>query len=111
MRRRNVIALMLLPALGSLILMLACSSLRIVAGFRAMVLGHASVEDRARQFGPATEGRLRARFETAGLPYPPTRLTIVVLKEERELRLCVPAEAGPRAATRFRILGASGGRR
>src|SRR5207244_12315529 len=81
---------------------------RIAAGFRALVLGKASVADRVRQYGPAAEARMRPRFEAAGVPYPPAAITIVVLKEERELRVIVPTDSGPREAARYRIQGASG---
>jgi hypothetical protein len=109
MRRRNAVALAVLAVAFIAIPFLAYSPLHIVAGLRNFVIGHSSVEGRVRQYGPTAEARLRPRFESAGVPYPPSSLTIVVLKEERQLRLYAPTPSGPREAARSRILGASGG--
>jgi hypothetical protein len=109
MRRRNVVALAVLVVAGAAILTLAYSPLRVFAGIRNLGIGRASVEDRVREYGAAAEARMRPRFEAAGVAYPPAAVALVVLKEERELRVIVPTEAGPREVARYRILAASGG--
>lgn len=58
-----------------------------------------TVEDRLKQYGDAARGRLLPYFETAGVSYPPARMTLVGLKSER--RLEVYAASTPRGPMRF----------
>jgi hypothetical protein len=109
MRRRTIVALALLIIVGGALLALAYSPARVFAGFRSLVLGKGSVDSRVREYGPDAEARLRPRFAAAGLAYPPPAIAIVILKQERELRLMVPTDTGPREAARYHIQGASGG--
>jgi len=75
--------------------------------------GPRTVDQRMRQYGPAVEARLKPSFEKAGVSYPPGKLTIVVLKQERRLDLyAVDAHAVDGKDYRFirsyPILAASG---
>jgi hypothetical protein len=69
-----------------------------------------SVADVVQILGPGARERLRPHFERAGVAYPPARVTLIVLKEERRLELWA---ASPRSAERFvrayEVLAASGG--
>ena len=70
----------------------------------------ATVEERLEQFGPAVQGRLRHRFASAGLDWPPRELAFIAFKDIR--RLQVFGRDGPEDRWRFvkeyRVLGASG---
>jgi hypothetical protein len=69
-----------------------------------------SVADVVRTLGPPARARLRPYFERAGVPYPPTHATLVVLKDERRLELWAgSAPAGQRHVRSYEILAASGG--
>lgn len=72
--------------------------------------GRYTVAERVEQFGPAVGGRLRATFETAGLPYPPAELAFLAFKDIRRLQLYGRPGAGEpwRFVREYRIQGASG---
>jgi hypothetical protein len=46
-----------------------------------------TVEERLQQFGPQTRARLKTFFDAAHVSYPPARLTLVGLKEEKTLEV------------------------
>lgn len=46
-----------------------------------------SVEDRIVEFGSVVYARLAPQFEAAGVSYPPARLTLIALKDERLLEV------------------------
>ncbi len=74
-------------------------------------MGRKSVEDRVREFGPLVRARLAPCFDRAGVGYPPARVTLVGLKQERVLEVWVSARAdgaSPKLLKRYPILGASG---
>lgn len=72
--------------------------------------GYKTVEDRQREYGPAARARWVPYFARAGVNYPPQALTLVGLKEERQLQIYA---AGPEGRMRFvrayPIQAASGG--
>jgi hypothetical protein len=69
-----------------------------------------TVADRLQEYGPAARARLKPYFDKKQVPYPPARLTLVGLKQERLLEIYA---AGPNQTLQFihtyPILGASGG--
>ncbi|MBP7274823.1 MAG: L,D-transpeptidase family protein [Kiritimatiellae bacterium] len=69
-----------------------------------------SVDERIAQYGGAVRERLAPFFAVAGVSYPPSKVTLIGLKAERELQLYA---AGTNGAYRFirsyPILAASGG--
>ena len=69
-----------------------------------------TVEDRLQEYGPAARARLKSYFDVRNVPYPPARLTLVGLKQERVLEIYA---AGTNQNLQFiqsyPILGASGG--
>ena len=68
-----------------------------------------SIGDRVAQYGPEADRRLVPYFAAAGAPYPPSRITLIGLKQERELQLYAPATNGlPRFIRAYTILAASG---
>ncbi len=76
----------------------------------AMTTSKATIQDRLNQYGPAARARLQAHFTKADAPYPPRQLTLVALKEERQLHLYVPNSKGQTIKVHsYPILGASGG--
>lgn len=104
----------ILAALGAALaalLIAAAGPIRVYSAARRLVFGHATIESRIGQYGPAAEARLRERFAAAGgVEYPPARMVLVGLKEERLLLVMAPGpDGGWREAARYRVLGASGG--
>ena len=68
-----------------------------------------SIEDRLRQYEPTAGVRLKDRFDAAGVSYPPARLTLVGLKEEKKLQVYAPASDGHmQLVYEYPILAASG---
>jgi len=77
---------------------------------RAELLPPGTIADRVRTFGPAAEARLLPHFEKAGVRYPPARVLLLGLKEERTLGLYA-ASSGTSAWRFIRsypVLAASG---
>jgi len=68
-----------------------------------------TITDRVAQYGPAARARLLPFFTAAGVPYPPVRILLLGLKQERQLQLYAAGPAQGFAFIRsFAILGASG---
>jgi len=69
-----------------------------------------TVADRLQEYGPAARARLKPFFDAKNVPYPPARLTLVGLKQERTLEIYA---AGTNQNLQFirayPILAASGG--
>ena len=74
------------------------------AGAREM-----TVDDRVAQFGDSVQKRLAPLFALAGVPYPPSQVTLLGLKQERELQLYAAGTNGQyRLIRAYPILAASG---
>jgi hypothetical protein len=68
-----------------------------------------TVAGRLKQYGSSARERLRPYFERAGVEYPPSRLVIAALKEEKKLELYVSGrEGGLRPLRSYPVLAASG---
>jgi hypothetical protein len=71
--------------------------------------GPYSVAERLQEYGATVEARLAPDFAHAGVPYPPAQLTLVVLKQEKELQVYAAAPDGAERFIRaYPILAASG---
>jgi hypothetical protein len=70
--------------------------------------GEKTVADRLVEFGDAARGRLAADFARVGVVYPPTRIVLVGLKQERRLEVWLVQGPGPRLLKTYPILAASG---
>jgi hypothetical protein len=71
--------------------------------------GEKTVADRVAEFGAAVHTRLAARFREVGVAYPPRRIVLVGLKQERALEVWVSDESGEfRYLKTYPILGTSG---
>ena len=69
-----------------------------------------TVADRVTEFGEVVRQRLEPKFRAAGLPYPPARVTLIGLKQERVLEVYAAAGDGaPRFVCSYPVLAASGG--
>jgi hypothetical protein len=69
-----------------------------------------TVQNRLDQFGPQARARLKPYFDAAQVPYPPVRLTLVGLKDERILEVyAAGANQSFRFIRSYPILAASGG--
>jgi hypothetical protein len=71
--------------------------------------GGRSHEEVLRDIGPGCRARLRDAASSVGLPYPPSRLTIVGLKEEKALEVWGPSGSGWTLMRTYAVLAASGG--
>lgn len=71
--------------------------------------GEKTVTDRLAEFGDLVHGRLQPRFREIGVAYPPKKLVLVGLKQERQLELWV-SDGSPefRFLKSYPILAASG---
>jgi hypothetical protein len=69
-----------------------------------------TVQNRLDQFGPQARARLAPYFATAHVAYPPARLTLVGLKDEKTLEVYAGgANQKPQLIRSYPILAASGG--
>jgi len=57
------------------------------------IRGKRTFADVLRDIGPAAEARLRPRFEQVNVPYPPSAITLIGLKKERQLKLWAKSNA------------------
>jgi murein L,D-transpeptidase YafK len=71
--------------------------------------GEKTVADRLAEFGDVVHSRLQPRFREIGVAYPPKKLILVGLKQERQLELWVSDDAHDfRLLKTYPILAASG---
>jgi hypothetical protein len=70
--------------------------------------GKRTTEQVVARYGDLAEGRLKPHFDKAGLTYPPERIALVVLKEEKQMELWVWHKDGWRHVHDYPIQGASG---
>jgi len=92
-----------------ILLMLALLAIPFRGQVRGMVTGRKSVEDRVRQYGKEARARLTPHFAEAGVPYPPARIILVGIKDEKALHLYAAKNDGiPRLIRTYPILAASG---
>jgi hypothetical protein len=73
------------------------------------VKGRTSVSDRVAEFGGAVHGRLMPRFRQIAAAYPPKKIILVGLKQERTLEIWVAdARGGFQYLKSYAVLAASG---
>jgi hypothetical protein len=82
---------------------------RVGIGVWQRLRARATVDERVEQYGAAARQRMAPFFEQAGLAYPPTRVSLVGLKDEGVLELYA-ADAGSAwwFIRSYPVLGASG---
>ena len=81
----------------------------ILSPLRSRLVGRATVQDRLDAYGEDARSRLRPLFEKAGVVYPPGAVTLVGLKQEKQVQLYAadPGEP-PRFIRSYDVLAASG---
>lgn len=69
-----------------------------------------TIADRVRALGGSVDARLQPSFHAAGVKYPPARVTLIALKEERRLELwAADGESGAKRLIKiYPVLAASG---
>jgi murein L,D-transpeptidase YafK len=68
-----------------------------------------TVEDRITEYGATVQQRLEPQFRAAGVPYPPAKLTMIGIKQERVLEIHAASADGIfRLICTYPILAASG---
>ncbi|MEO5343854.1 MAG: L,D-transpeptidase family protein [Gammaproteobacteria bacterium SHHR-1] len=75
---------------------------------RTIWKGKRTTKQVLERYGDLAEERLRPRFEQAGLAYPPQRISLLALKEEKRMELWAWHQDGWRHIHDYPILGASG---
>ena len=84
------------------ILMISCS---VIVGCAQA----ATIAERVAKYEAAVHQRLSPLFKAQAIPYPPSKITLIVLKEEKKLELHVPGtNAQYRLIKTYPILAASG---
>jgi murein L,D-transpeptidase YafK len=66
------------------------------------------VADRLRQYGGRVRGRLAPCFAKVGIDYPPAKVVLVGIKDEKKLEVWASNDGRFRLVKTYRILGASG---
>jgi hypothetical protein len=74
-----------------------------------MPRGERTVATVVAGLGPDVRPRLRARFQAAGVPYPPPGLRLLAYKAEREMEVWAPRDGGWVRIHTYPVLAASGG--
>ncbi|MCD6394802.1 MAG: L,D-transpeptidase family protein [Planctomycetes bacterium] len=79
-----------------------------VGGGQVEPHGYGTVADRLRQYGGCVRGRLEPCFAKVGIDYPPAKVVLVGIKDEKKLEVWASGDGGYRLVRTYRILGASG---
>ena len=69
-----------------------------------------SVAERLAQVGGPVRARLRARFDAAGLPYPPDKVVLLAIKDRRRLHVYASDRGGPMKLVHTHTIVAASGR-
>ncbi|MFM8470360.1 MAG: murein L,D-transpeptidase family protein [Limisphaerales bacterium] len=81
----------------------------LLAAYASRALTRKTVEERVKEFGPVARARLEPHFKKAAVAYPPAKLTLVGIKDERRIELFAAGPDGKLKLVRdYRVLGASG---
>jgi hypothetical protein len=103
---------MKLPAGMNFRIVFALIAVASVAAFAREAQRRASpktVADRVAEFGSAVDKRLAPQFAAAGIAYPPARMALVGLKDEKRLEVYAASQTGAYKFIRsYPILAASG---
>ena len=81
---------------------------RPVGGRRAASPPGRSVAEVLSSLGPTVEPRLKERFASAGVPYPPARAYLLAFKTERQFELWAPAGDRMKRVANYPLLDNSG---
>lgn len=110
MKARRICGAVLLAGLAAVVLPLQSRVLGRTATAMVNANGRKSVADRVAQYGPAVRARLAPDFKRVGCAYPPAKVALLGLKEEKRLEVWVaPAKGAFTLLKSYPILGASGG--
>lgn len=72
------------------------------------VVGKRTVAEAVSEFGPAAELKLSNAFEEAGVAYPPSKVTLIGLKEEKRIELWADNESQWVLVKNYEVKKASG---
>lgn len=101
-RRAKVIALVGLVIIAAVLVLPRLQPVR-------HIMGKKTLEEQLQRYGSAARKRLAPAFREAEVAYPPSKVVMLVLKDERRLQLYATGKTGgPRFLKSYRILGASG---
>ena len=82
---------------------------RLLHPIKLKLLGRYTIEQRVEQYGALVRDRLQPHFEQAGVAYPPLKITMVGLKQQRQLQIYAgETESALSFITSYPILAASG---
>ncbi len=84
-------------------------ALVLLAAYAGKTSTRKTVEDRVKEFGPVARTRLEPHFKKAAVAYPPTKLVLVGIKDERRLEVFAAGSDGKLRLIRdYKVLGSSG---
>ena len=93
----------------SRLLIFGSLALVLLSAYAATSLTKRTVEERLKAYGLAARARLEPHFKKAAVVYPPARLVLVGIKDERRLELHAAGTDGRLRLVRdYRVQGASG---
>ncbi|MDB6125800.1 MAG: uncharacterized protein JWQ71_4793 [Pedosphaera sp.] len=87
MKKFLLIAILAFPVIGLVSWVVWGTKQRVPVKKPVEVQVEKTVKDRLQQYGPEARARLKPYFEAKQVAYPPVRLTLVGLKEEKTLEL------------------------
>jgi hypothetical protein len=109
MRLRRIHILMTVLALVACLIPFRAKLRSAAHGAIQLVRGRKSIAERVSEFGPEVHRRLDPDFKRVAVPYPPQRIVLVGLKQERVLEVWVAGDGGDfRLLKKYPILAASG---
>lgn len=82
-----------------------------IASIFTRMMGRATVEQRLAEVGPASRSKWQGAFDTIKVPYPPSRVALLIMKQERVMEVHVAADMKTpawRFLIAYPILGTSG---
>ena len=109
MKRTTAAILIVLPLclIAAVLLLYETGWMSVV---EAKIVGARTVADRLAQFGPGVRNRLLPDFQRAQVSYPPARVVLLGLKQEKRLEVYASSENGALTLIReYPVLAASGG--
>jgi murein L,D-transpeptidase YafK len=84
-------------------------ALLLLAAYASKALTRKTDEDRVKEFGPVARSRLEPHFKKATVAYPPAKLVLVGIKDERRLEVFAAGRDGKLRLIRdYKVLGSSG---
>lgn len=108
--RKRILLVCVVAGVICAVIVLRGAATRRLASCVQAVKGRKTVSDRINQYGAEARRRMEPAFAKTGIVYPPARVAMAGLKQERKLEVWVAGPSGPwKHLKTYPILGMSGG--